>query len=145
MGKNKTGDQSKSIWRDSYYALIIFLILVLILSILNGGLFRNLNILLISLFFLVATTILFVAIFSQFALPVKNYRQRILAFIRIISYLIGRHGPAIFIENGKLRERKDGRLRKRTGCNSTGYGQCCSIKNTCQIHTRGWSGNYFSE
>ena len=115
MGNNTPRVKSKSIWRDSYYALIIFLILVFILSILNGGLLRNLNIILISLSLLVATTILFVVIFSQFALPVKNFRQRVLAFMRIFSYLIGRHGPAIFIENGKLRERKDGRLRKGPG------------------------------
>ncbi len=115
MGNNTPNVKSKSIWRNSFYALIILFILVSILSILNGGLLLNLDILITSLFLLVATTIIFIAILSQFVLPVKNVRQRILALLRIFSYLIGRHGPAIFIENGLLREKKDGRLRKGPG------------------------------
>lgn len=57
----------------------------------------------------------FLVFFSQFSLPVITFENRIKAFQRLFTYLFGEHGPAIFIENGELRERKMDRLRKGPG------------------------------
>lgn len=107
--------KKKNTWRNSYYALIIFLLTSFILSMANGGFIINSTVLIGSVILLVFTTILFIAFLSQFALPVKNFRQRIQAFLRLFRYFIGNHGPAIFIENGLLRERKSGRLKNGPG------------------------------
>ncbi len=48
---------------------------------------------------------LWLAFFAQFVLPVRNFRERQKIFDRLIVYLSGSHGPAIFIENGIKRER----------------------------------------
>lgn len=45
------------------------------------------------------------AFFAQFVLPVKTFRDRQKIFDRLVSYISGGHGPAIFVENGEKRER----------------------------------------
>jgi hypothetical protein len=45
--------------------------------------------------------ILWLAFFSQFILPVQTFRDRQKIFDRLIAYLIGIHGPAIFIRDGQ--------------------------------------------
>ncbi|NUQ86619.1 MAG: hypothetical protein HUU11_18120 [Anaerolineales bacterium] len=45
--------------------------------------------------------ILWLAFFAQFVLPVHTFRDRQKIFNRLIAYLFGRHGPAIFIRNGQ--------------------------------------------
>lgn len=42
--------------------------------------------------------------FSQFILPVNQLRDRFNMFFHLISYLIGDHGPILFIENGQIRQ-----------------------------------------
>jgi hypothetical protein len=49
--------------------------------------------------------LVWLAFFAQFALPVRTFRQRQKIFDRVILYLLGGHGPAIFIENGQKVER----------------------------------------
>ncbi len=49
--------------------------------------------------------VLWMAFFAQFVLPVRTFQDRQNIFERLITYLLGGHGPAIFIENGKIRER----------------------------------------
>lgn len=49
---------------------------------------------------------LWIVFFSQFVLPLRTLRDRYLAAERLTLYLTREHGPAIFIENGKIRERK---------------------------------------
>jgi len=41
------------------------------------------------------------AFFAQFVLPVRTFRERQNIFDRLLTYLSGRHGPAIFIRDGK--------------------------------------------
>ena len=50
--------------------------------------------------------------FAQFVLPVNKLGDRINIVRRLIYYITGRHGPAIFIENGIVRE-SEGERKKR--------------------------------
>lgn len=50
--------------------------------------------------------------FAQFVLPVTKLSARARIVDRLVSYLSGYHGPAIFVENGVVRE-SEGELNKR--------------------------------
>ena len=50
--------------------------------------------------------VLWMAFFAQFVLPVRTFRDRQKIFDRLITYLFGGHGPAIFIRNGELIKRE---------------------------------------
>lgn len=58
---------------------------------------------------------LWVAFFAQFVLPVRTAADRQKIVDRLITYLSGGHGPALFIENGKVREHLGERLKKGPG------------------------------
>ena len=47
-------------------------------------------------------TIIWIALFAQFALPVKGMGQRYAAFLRLFRYLLGAKGMAIQVRNGKI-------------------------------------------
>jgi hypothetical protein len=49
--------------------------------------------------------------YSQFILPVRKIGERLRIFDRLITYIVGGHGPAIFVESGIKRER-DGEAKK---------------------------------
>ncbi len=53
--------------------------------------------------------------FSQFVLPVQKLEERWLACDRLFKYLAGRHGPAVLIENGQIRQRKHETQRHKPG------------------------------
>ena len=57
----------------------------------------------------------FLLFFSQFVLPVINLPERIKAIQRLLLYILGDHGPAFFIENGELRERRIDRSKNGPG------------------------------
>ena len=59
--------------------------------------------------------ILWIAFFAQFVLPVRTFRDRQKLFDRLITYLFGGHGPALFIENGKIKEHTGERLKRGPG------------------------------
>jgi len=59
--------------------------------------------------------IIWLAFFAQFVLPVRIFRDRQKIFDRLITYLSGGHGPAIFIENGNIRERTGESEKKGPG------------------------------
>src|SRR5215208_1356846 len=59
--------------------------------------------------------ILWMAFFAQFVLPVRTFRDRQKIFDRLITYLFGGHGPALFIENGIIKEHSGERLKKGPG------------------------------
>lgn len=57
-------------------------------------------------FVLFLTLLIFwLAVFAQFVLPVRRWNERWPAIKRILAYFVGRRGPAIFIENGKIHSR----------------------------------------
>ena len=49
--------------------------------------------------------LLWLAFFAQFVLPVQTFRERRRIFSRLISYLAGLRGPAVFVKNGVPVER----------------------------------------
>jgi hypothetical protein len=59
--------------------------------------------------------LLWMAFFAQFVLPVHTFQDRLKIFQRLIIYLFGAHGPALFIENGKIKEHLGERMRKGRG------------------------------
>ncbi len=59
--------------------------------------------------------ILWVTFFAQFVLPVRTAADRQKIVDRLFTYLSGGHGPALFIENGKVREHQGERLKKGPG------------------------------
>jgi len=54
----------------------------------------------------IALLLLWMAFFAQFVLPVRTFRDRQKIFDRLIIYLSGGHGPAIFIRDGQLIKRE---------------------------------------
>ncbi len=53
--------------------------------------------------------------FSQFVMPVHRLSERLKIFLRLFEYLLDYHGPALFIENGVLRQSPGEHLRKGPG------------------------------
>jgi hypothetical protein len=60
-------------------------------------------------------SILWVAFFAQFVLPVHTFRDRQKIFDRLLTDLFGGHGPAIFIRNGELVKREGEERQKGPG------------------------------
>jgi hypothetical protein len=65
------------------------------------------------LFFIVLAFWLFV--FAQFVMPVTTLNERAQVTERIFAYHTGSHGPAIFIENGKIRQGAHEKNRRGPG------------------------------
>ena len=59
--------------------------------------------------------LLWMAFFAQFVLPVRTFQDRRKIFGRLIRYLFGSHGPALFIENGKIKEHSGERMKHGPG------------------------------
>ncbi|NWG35674.1 MAG: hypothetical protein HXY42_14685 [Chloroflexi bacterium] len=59
--------------------------------------------------------ILWMAFFAQFVLPVQTFEDRKKIFSRLLTDLFGGHGPALFIENGEIKEHSGERLKKGPG------------------------------
>ncbi len=64
---------------------------------------------------LAVLTVFWVAFFSQFVLPVRRLPDRKQAVRLLLGYLLGRGGPAIFIENGKVKKRRGEQQRRGAG------------------------------
>ncbi|HKY54472.1 MAG TPA: hypothetical protein VJM08_09210 [Anaerolineales bacterium] len=59
--------------------------------------------------------LLWIAFFAQFVLPVHTFRDRFKIFSRLLTDLFGGHGPALFIENGVIKEHSGERLKSGPG------------------------------
>ena len=59
--------------------------------------------------------VLWLAFFAQFVLPVRTFYDRQKIFERLVTYLLGGHGPALFIENGQIKEHTGERLKQGPG------------------------------
>jgi hypothetical protein len=46
--------------------------------------------------------ILWLAFFAQFTLPVSGIQERVTSIDRLMSFLMGRHGPALHVREGKV-------------------------------------------
>src|SRR5678816_3440276 len=62
-----------------------------------------------------AFLVLWIAFFAQFVLPVRTLGERQKIFDRLITYLSGGHGPAMFIRNGELIKREGEETKKGPG------------------------------
>ena len=62
-----------------------------------------------------ALLVVWIAFFAQFVLPVRTSRDRQKIFDRLITYLSGGHGPALFIENGIIKEHSGERFKRGPG------------------------------
>lgn len=62
-----------------------------------------------------ALLLIWMAFFAQFVLPVQTFRDRQQIFDRLLTDLFGRHGPALFIENGEIKEHSGERLKNGPG------------------------------
>jgi hypothetical protein len=77
-----------------------------------GGLDGNREALAFDFLLFAAGLIFWPFFFSQFILPVKTPPQRFQAYIHLLRYLFGRHGPALRIENGRIIQ-SDGESRRK--------------------------------
>ena len=56
-----------------------------------------------------------IAFFAQFVLPVQTFEDRRKIFERLLTYLSGGHGPAMFIRNGEIIKREGEERQKGPG------------------------------
>lgn len=96
---------------------LLILLLVYGLQIVRmGGIRANLFEIFIDLACVFPLLLIFwMAFFAQFVLPVRTFRDRQKMFDRLLTYLFGGHGPALFIENGQIKEHSEERLKKGPG------------------------------
>ena len=62
-----------------------------------------------------ASFLLWLGVFAQFALPLNDLRDRVRAFRHLTRYALGSYGPAVRIENGRVRQRPGEEKRKGPG------------------------------
>jgi len=96
---------------------LVILLLVYGLQILRmGGIRANLREIFIDLACVFPLLLLlWMGFFAQFVLPVRTFRDRQKIFDRLRTYLFGGHGPALFIENGHIKEHSGERLKQGSG------------------------------
>ena len=81
-----------------------------------GGFQANQNTVLFDLFCILPLFfLLWMVFFAQFVLPVKTFPDRQKIFYRLVSHLFRSHGPAVFVENGVIKEHSGERLKKGPG------------------------------
>jgi hypothetical protein len=80
-----------------------------------GGLLANLYSVLFDGCLFGVGLLVWLAFFAQFILPVRSFQDRQKIFDRLLAYMGGGHGPAIFIENGRVREKYGERDKKGPG------------------------------
>ncbi len=70
-----------------------------------GGVQANRTAVFLDLLIFYASLFFWHFFFAQFVLPVRLLKERIGVSFRLLSYLFGAHGPAIFVENGEAVQR----------------------------------------
>ena len=115
MATKRKKTSQKIQFKKIYFTLLIYLAFILVVFSVNGGLGINLSFGFLLILIFTGTSIFFLFFFSQFVLPVLNVDKRLKAANRLFSFIFGDHGPAIFIENGEMRERRIDRLKNGPG------------------------------
>jgi len=80
-----------------------------------GGLLGNIIFIIIDMIIFGFGLYIWLAFFAQFVLPVNTIEQRKKILDRLVNYLFGGQGPAIFIRDGKLVARKGEEMRRGPG------------------------------
>jgi hypothetical protein len=97
-------------WAKIFYVILAFLVVYIILARLDQIWFDKWDVVLFCL-----TTPFWLFFFAQFVLPVRKLEDRFRIFERLLLYITGQHGPAIFIENGIIRANEAEKERKGSG------------------------------
>ena len=105
----------ESPYRNIFLASVVGLVIVWIHFRRSGSLGASPFWILVYLLAFFIILILWLFFFSQFVLPVKNFKERLTLFDRLILYILGMHGPAILLQNGKIKPHKSGAQRKGPG------------------------------
>lgn len=80
-----------------------------------GGFTPNLTILFLDGLLFFIGLIFWLAFFAQFVLPVNKVEDRSRIFSHLLMYITGGHGPAILVEDGKEKARREELARKGPG------------------------------
>jgi len=80
-----------------------------------GGIVLNSGIIILDGLIFFLGLLVWLAFFAQFVLPVRTFAERQKIFDRLIAYLSGGHGPAIFVRDGKPVEREGEEKKKGPG------------------------------
>jgi hypothetical protein len=101
-------DDNPSFWRNPKWQIVISVIGGLLIYIFMtwrlGGSEKNSSAIILDVLLFYSGFIFWFFFFSQFVLPVQRISERKMVFERLFRYLLGEHGPAIFIESGELKE-----------------------------------------
>ncbi|MAT43242.1 MAG: hypothetical protein CL609_12955 [Anaerolineaceae bacterium] len=115
MKKKNIHSTINPVWRNINISALLFFLFFLVVTALKGGLLQNLKFIVIGIFVFFTSSFLFLIFFSQFVVPLTNFRQRLKISWRLLLYLINRHGPAVYITDGDPKERRGERLKKGPG------------------------------
>ena len=81
----------------------------------QGGILANFSSILFDGCIFTVGLVVWLAFFAQFVLPVRTFRDRQKIFDRLVTYILGGHGPAIFIRDGRAIERQGEEKKKGPG------------------------------
>ncbi|MEN4011191.1 MAG: hypothetical protein AB1453_07910 [Chloroflexota bacterium] len=106
----------RTLIRSRYRWILLSLTLTAILVVMyinhtEGGLLAGLGQLFLTSLICLFGLLFWLLFFSQFVLPARSLNDRRRIYERLLLFIQGGHGPAIFIENGKIRQRK-GEIKK---------------------------------
>jgi hypothetical protein len=88
---------------------------------------------------------IWMAFFAQFVLPVRNFIDRQKIFDRLFRHLTGSHGPAIFIENGEIKEHSGEYLKRGPGVAWLDSASAAVIRTAVAIRRTIGPGVHFTE
>ena len=106
-------------FRKSWFYIACWLVLLLISygwqTLGPGGTKASLLLILLDAGVFLGFLLLWISFFSQFVLPVRTIPDRLKIVHYLLKYLSGRHGPVLFIEDGRIVEHMGERRRKGPG------------------------------
>lgn len=102
-------------WFYLVFPPVLVIIMVLVIALMGSTFTGYLGPIVRALVAYFGLLLLWLAFFAQFILPVETFWDRQKIFDRLMAYLLGLHGPALFIRNGELVERDGEKNREGPG------------------------------
>jgi hypothetical protein len=87
-----------------FLSIVVGLLLYIYLTHRLGGADKNNGAVLVDTLLFYGSIVFWFFFFAQFVLPVQRVNERWKVFERLFRYLLGEHGPAIFIQSGEIKE-----------------------------------------
>jgi hypothetical protein len=84
-----------------FISIVVGLLLYVYLTHRLGGSEKNSAAIMIDTLLFYGSIVFWFFFFAQFVLPVQRTRERLKVFDRLFRYLMGEHGPAVFIQSGE--------------------------------------------